>query len=116
MVITKHFTKFNLCHTRFKLSSSFHVWEVTKLKTNNYRVKLAIVVYDLLRVDLAGREVELRNLRAELVLDGSPLELHGGGEEAGLGRPQLRHQEHRARDFKLLQPLQSSVRIYDFNE
>ena len=83
MVITKHFTKFNLCHSRFK-SSSFG-----RLKTNNYRVKLAIVVYDLLRVDLAGREVELRNLRAELVLDGSPLELHGGGEEAGLGRPQL---------------------------
>ena len=103
MVITKHFTKFNLCHSRFKLSS-FIVWEVTKLKTNNYRVKLAIVVYDLLRVDLAGREVELRNLRAELVLDGSPLELHGGGEEAGLGRPQLRHQEHRARDLELLQP------------
>ena len=95
----------------FSLQVIIIVWEVTKLKTNNYRVKLAIVVYDLLRVDLAGREVELRNLRAELVLDGSPLELHGGGEEAGLGRPQLRHQEHRARDLELLQPASSGLKM-----
>ena len=45
-----------------------------------------------------------RDLGPELFLDGPPLELECGGEEAGLGGPHLAHQAHAAGDLKLLQP------------
>ena len=45
-----------------------------------------------------------RDLRPVLGLDGPPLELEGGGEEAALGGPHLAHQAHAAGDLELLQP------------
>ena len=63
-----------------------------------------VIIVNLLLLAAGPLKVHLRNLLAELLLDVFPLELHGCGEEARLGGPQLAHQVHCLRYLKLLQP------------
>ena len=58
----------------------------------------------------ADRDVHLRDLHAEHVLDGLPLQLHGGGDQTGLGGPGLVDKEDCSGDFKLLQPRRYKMR------
>ena len=61
----------------------------------------------------ADGDVHLGDLGAEHVLDGLPLQLHGGGDQAGLRGPGLIDQEHCSGDFKLLQPRRNRMNRYN---